>query len=173
MIIFWKGYGILVLFIGGLAVAITSWTAEYFTGEKNYEVKHGWVFLIAMLGAAAVTYGLHKLILREKQRVVVDKDTGEEVVLASEHSLMFVPVKWWPGIFIVLGIFFTVVEQTKTPSNGAANRSQQVVPERTGGEDSSRIRRVVFESDTTSADGTESKASENLEEAMKQLNQMP
>ena len=138
MIIFWKGYGIVVLIIGMLALALTKWTAEYFTGDTHFYMKHGWVALIGMLGAAALTYGLHKLILREKDRVLVDKDTGEEVVLRSEHSLFFVPVRFWPAIFIVLGIMYTLIDdpQTRAASDGAVNRSQQVGPGRTVGSQS-------------------------------------
>jgi len=66
-----------------------------------------------MLVAAALTYGLHRLLLLQKGRVMIDKQTGQEIVLRSNHSLFFIPVKWWPVVFAVLGVVFAIVGGAK------------------------------------------------------------
>jgi hypothetical protein len=126
MMIFWRGYGFLVAIIGIAALALTRNISEKITGDKHFYLHHGWVFLIGMIVAAALTYGLHKLLLREKERVLIDKETGGEVVLASNHSLFFVPVQLWPPIFIVIGIVFAVVPPQTSTRHGVAADGKSV-----------------------------------------------
>jgi hypothetical protein len=60
------------------------------------------------------------LLLLQKKRVVIDKETGEEIVLASNHSLFFVPVQLWPVIFVVIGLVFAVIGPRASAEPGAA-----------------------------------------------------
>jgi hypothetical protein len=124
--IIWKGFGFLVAVIGFGSLVLAELISERITGNDQFYQQNGWVILIGMLVAAALTYGLHRLLLLQKQRVVVDKETGEELVLSSGHSLFFVPVRWWPGIFIVLGVVFAVVGPKMSAESGAAANGEIV-----------------------------------------------
>jgi len=106
--IIWRGVGFLVAMIGIASLALAEVISERITGDGQFYQHHGWVALIAMLVAAALTYGLHRLLLLEKGRVVVDKETGQEIVLRPKHSLFFVPVQLWSVIFVVFGLVFAV-----------------------------------------------------------------
>ncbi|MGK0186800.1 MAG: hypothetical protein ACI9R3_002583 [Verrucomicrobiales bacterium] len=39
---------------------------------------------------------------------MIDKETGKEIEIGGNHSLFFIPVKWWPVAFIILGFVFMV-----------------------------------------------------------------
>jgi hypothetical protein len=106
--IIWNGLGYLVAVVGFAALILTEVLAEKITGDDQFYQQHGWVILIGMLVAAASTYGLHRLLPLQKGRVVIDKETGQEMVLRSNHSLFFIPVKWWPLVFVVLGVGFGI-----------------------------------------------------------------
>lgn len=106
--ILWSGLGFLVVVIAAAALMLTEFVAETITGDDQFYQQHGWVILIGMLLAAAMTFGLERLLRRQKGRVVVDKATGEELVLRRKHSLFFLPVKWWPAVFTLLGLAFAI-----------------------------------------------------------------
>jgi hypothetical protein len=106
--IIWRGFGFLVAIIGLATLAIAEKISERITGDQQFYQHHGWVALAGMLVAAALTYGLHRLLVLQKGRAVIDKETGQEIVLRSNHSLFFVPVQLWPVIFVVLGLVFAV-----------------------------------------------------------------
>ena len=106
--IIWSGLGFLVAVIGFASLILTEFVSEKVTGDDQFYQEHGWVILVGMLLAAGLTYGLHRLLL-QKGRVVIDKETGQEIVLRSSHSLFFIPVKWWPVVFIGLGVVIAIV----------------------------------------------------------------
>lgn len=107
--IIWSGLGFLVAVIGFASLILTEFVSEKVTGDDQFYQEHGWVILVAMLLAAGLTYGLHRLLLLQKGRVVIDKETGQEIVLRSSHSLFFIPVKWWPVVFVGLGVVIAIV----------------------------------------------------------------
>jgi len=100
----WSGLGFLVAVIGFAALLFTEIISEKITGDDQFYQEHGWVILIGMLIAAVLTFGLHRLLLLQNGRVVLDKETGQEVTRRSNHSLFFIPVRWWPIVFVVLGV---------------------------------------------------------------------
>ena len=107
--VIWKGLGFLVAIIAFAALLLTEIVSEGLTGDEQFYQENSWVILVGMLIAAVLTYGLYRLLLRQKGRVVIDKETGQEIVLRPSHSLFFVDVKWWPAILVVLGVVFAVV----------------------------------------------------------------
>jgi hypothetical protein len=128
-VIIWRGFGFLVAVIGFAALILAETVSEKITGDDQFYQQHGWVVFIGMLVAAALTYGLHRLLLLEKQRVLIDRETGGEVAQPSKHSLFFVPVQLWPAIFIVLGLVFAVAGPRTSAEPGArVNGSQPIGP---------------------------------------------
>lgn len=94
--------------IGFAALISTEIVSAKITDNDQFYQQHGWVILIGMLAAAALTYGLQRFLLLQNGRVMIDKDTGQEVILRPDDSLFFIPVKWWPVVFAVLGVVFAI-----------------------------------------------------------------
>jgi hypothetical protein len=102
----WRGYGILVVVLAVVANIATNALAEHFWGKPLPHDIRGGAMFGGMLLAAALVYGLHLFVERSNQpRVVVDKATGQEITLKSAHDFFYVPIKFWPYILVVLGIF--------------------------------------------------------------------
>jgi hypothetical protein len=116
--IIWRGFGFLVAIIALVALALTEQVSERITSDQQFYQQHGWVALVGMLIAAALTYGLHRLLILQKGRAVIDKETGQEIVLRSDHSLFFVPVKLWPVVFVVLGLVLAFVPKQGVATDG-------------------------------------------------------
>lgn len=90
----WRGCGILVVVLLGLACAGTSIAAERFWGAPLAgPVRSGAVTAGFVLGALLVL-GLD-LFLRRR--------AGAHAGAASKHDLFFVPVRFWPYILLVGG----------------------------------------------------------------------
>jgi len=107
--IIWSGFGFLVPVIGIGSLVLTQYLTELITQNEQFYKENDWVNILAMVLAAALTLGLHKLLNPPNPKRLIDADTGEEFVLRRSHSFFFIPVKWWTFIFLVFGtiVMFT------------------------------------------------------------------
>ncbi len=106
--VIWSGLGFLIAIIGLGALIGTEVISENLTGNESFYQNNSWVIFLGMLVAAGITYLLNKTILAPKSRAVIDKETGQEIILKKEHSLFFIPSKWWPAIYVIIGIVFVI-----------------------------------------------------------------
>lgn len=107
--IIWSGRGFLVAVIAVGALLLTQLVVDSISGDENFYQKNSWPKTVAMLVAALLTFGLHKLLSQEKPKVLIDQETGQEFEIHGNHSLFYIHVKWWPFIFVILGIFSILV----------------------------------------------------------------
>jgi hypothetical protein len=101
--IIWRGWGILtvVLLFGGLVLAqiLVNAVAGDGTYESNSAAFGG--LGVAVGGVATLLLGLW-LERRNSPRHLVDKETGQEVLLEAKNDLFWIPMKVW-GIIGILG----------------------------------------------------------------------
>ncbi len=60
--------------------------------------------------AAAAVWVLANHFENRPGRIVIDKQTGQEMTLDANHDLFFVPLRYWPAILIVAGVAFMIFE---------------------------------------------------------------
>lgn len=102
--IVWRGYGILVVLLAVLGMVLGQLGVEAMGAALPEAYRPGGGF-IGMLLAAALVYGLHRLIdAKQPPRVLVDKETGQEMVFKPKHDLFFIPVKYWSFVLIALAV---------------------------------------------------------------------
>lgn len=99
----WRGYGIVVALLAFAALLLTEVTVESVFGDQTYYQSHGWPKFLALVVAAGAVWALARG-LQGRDRIVVDKATGHELVLRDRHDLFFVPLRYWPGILVAVGI---------------------------------------------------------------------
>jgi hypothetical protein len=105
--IVWRGYGILVVVIAAAGYALGKLGAEQIWGAPLPAAYRPGAGLAGMVLAAALVYGLHRLIeARQSPRAFIDKTTGEELIVRPRHDLFFIPLKAWPYILLLLGVCF-------------------------------------------------------------------
>jgi hypothetical protein len=105
----WRGFGIMVIVIAAVALFAAMAAGEALWGTPLAPDKSRLTFAIGMAAAAAGVWGFHMLLAsRSSGRTVVDKETGEEIVLRPKHDLFFIPVKYWTFLLLVLGAFFLI-----------------------------------------------------------------
>jgi hypothetical protein len=60
-----------------------------------------YIFILTGLASGAMGWWLRN----RPAKVLIDKATGQEVVLRRRHSLFFVPMFYWGPIFIAMGVY--------------------------------------------------------------------
>lgn len=107
--IIWSGFGFLVAVIGFGSLVLAEAMTEGFFHDQTYYQTHAWPKLVACWFAAALVYGVGRWLDRQPGRAMIDKATGQEVVLRKKHALFFIPVRYWPYIFLGLGVVFLLI----------------------------------------------------------------
>jgi hypothetical protein len=107
--IIWSGLGIVVaLIVFVCLLAVEALTETAFADSSYYQI-HGWPKLLGFLLAAAAVWGLNDWLEKRPGKVVIEKDTGREIVLKPRHALFFVPMRYWPYILCALGLVFLFI----------------------------------------------------------------
>jgi hypothetical protein len=112
-LIIWSGLGFLVaVFVFGAAL-LCNWAFDAAWGTGYYSA-HKWTIGVAMFIAAALTWVVGSLLRKRTAQTVIDKATGKEMVLdRATHRLFFIPMHYWGGILVVIGLVLCVMEFIK------------------------------------------------------------
>ena len=105
----WQGWGILIVGVPFLLIVVTSaiWTAVF--GEPSVNANYSVILGIALLASAPIIYLLGKRLDARPGRTMIDKESGQEVVLRGAHTLFFVGFRYWAWISAILGAVFLIV----------------------------------------------------------------
>jgi hypothetical protein len=108
--IIWEGRGFVVGVITFGCLLATEAAVEAAFADDGYYQKHHWP-VAAGFGAAAILTGLaDRLLRRPPERVLLDPETGEKVVLAQRDTFFFIPVRYWPPLLLVVGLAFGLLK---------------------------------------------------------------
>jgi len=109
MLIIWHGFGLLVLVIALASALMCNFACDAVFGSGYYSA-HRWTAGVALFVAAGGCWFLGDHLRRQKPKVVIDKQTGRELVLQKRHALFFIPMHLWGPIFLVIGFVLCVME---------------------------------------------------------------
>lgn len=110
--IIWSGLGFLVFVFVFTSSLLFQLITNYLLG-KDYWEQHKWPLGLSLLVAAAASWYLGNFLGGRKSRVLIDKQTGKEVVLRNKHALFFIDMKWWGPILGVIGFAVIVFNFAK------------------------------------------------------------
>jgi hypothetical protein len=112
MFIIWNGLGILVLPILLASALLCNLAFDSLFGSGFYSA-HKWTAGVALFVAAAGCWILGIYLRNRPPRVVIDKQTRQEMVLLKRHALFWIPMHLWGPIFLVIGFFVCLMEFLK------------------------------------------------------------
>jgi len=102
--IIWQGLGILVVLITGLMmVAVDAGSGALGLVLPTAQSNEIDIVLATILVGA---WGLY--LRRIPGRILIDNESGQEVVIRSRHSLFWIPMDYWSGILLVLGVALAI-----------------------------------------------------------------
>jgi hypothetical protein len=99
--LFWSGYGFLVAAVTFGLSLITNFVTNTVTGSSAYWNNHKWPLAGSLFLSGMTCWVIGHHLRNRKARVLVDVETGEEVVLRESHTFLFIPMIWWGPILIV------------------------------------------------------------------------
>jgi hypothetical protein len=106
--IIWSGRGFIVAVITFGSLVLTEFFTRAQFHDDNYYQHHGWPKLVAFLVSALFVW----LLLPSPEEVVrVDllKNSPKRTLFRPKDSLFFMPVRYWPGALLLLGVVFYFV----------------------------------------------------------------
>lgn len=98
--IIWSGRGVLSVLVLILSFAIF---ASVF--PKGYS---DIVFVLSFLIAALFSWYMGKKWNSAETKTLIDKETGQEVILKPNHSLFWIPMQYWGPIFAAHSLIILV-----------------------------------------------------------------
>jgi hypothetical protein len=101
--IIWKGYGILVLVIAVAIGAIGSLIFGKIGSTEDMGAAVG-----AIISGIIIWIVGNKLNSPAKDKVMIDKQTGQEVVLKPNHSFLFIKMQYWAFIVGAIGLIMII-----------------------------------------------------------------
>jgi hypothetical protein len=108
--IIWTGLGFLVaVFVFGFSLLCNLASNAYF-GPAYWDA-HGWPFGASLLVSATVCWIAGKRLSKRASMTVIDKATGQEMVLdRGKHSLFFIPMHIWAPILAICGCLVCAID---------------------------------------------------------------
>jgi hypothetical protein len=106
--IIWSGWGWLVpvaIFLSSLVFEVVS---EARSGSDQFYQQNPWWLAAAMVAAGAIIGIASRALDRRKAKVLIEKETGKEIVLRPNHSFFFVPMRYWALVAPALGIAYAL-----------------------------------------------------------------
>ena len=97
----------------GLAIIVfllTSISVDLIFHNDEYFASHRWPRLVAFWIMGLLVWYVGRSLNKKEARVVIDKKTGEEFTLKSEHSFVFISLQHWAYLLFVLGIVFLFIK---------------------------------------------------------------
>ena len=108
--IIWSGYGFVVAVIVFLVALAGNVGFDAAFGKGYYE-NHWWTIGAALIVSAVIILPFAIWLRAKNERVVIDKETGEELSInRNDHSLFFIPLWYWSPLLAVIGIGLCVYE---------------------------------------------------------------
>lgn len=109
--VIWSGLGFLVAVVTFGCLLATEILVEASFHDDQYYQAHGWPKLVAFVVAAAIVGVVGRRLSRRQGKVLIDPETGSEVIVGRNHTFFFIPVEYWAPILLVLGVaFFFVID---------------------------------------------------------------
>ncbi|HEX2606543.1 MAG TPA: hypothetical protein VHK91_04150 [Flavisolibacter sp.] len=102
--IIWKGMGFLVLVV---AVAVGALMSLLF--ESAFHINRDWGAATGALVSAGIIWYMGRYFnAPSRDKVLIDKATGQEVVLKPDHSLFFIKMQYWAFIIGGIGVVMLI-----------------------------------------------------------------
>ncbi len=104
MFLIWRGWGVLAVVIPIVFMFIVEFAVNATFGDGFYQ-KSSWTLSLVLILSAVSIYLVGTKLNGKKARIVIDKETNEEMELKSTHSLFWIPLQYWGFIMFALGVW--------------------------------------------------------------------
>jgi len=111
--IIWNGKGYLVAVIVFCCSLIGELISENVYDDDTYYQAHSAPLAIVLLISGIIVSTLARILdRRPKVRRLIDKETGEEVMVRTSDLFFFIPIKYWGPILILISLLVLIFKGT-------------------------------------------------------------
>jgi hypothetical protein len=108
--IIWQGLGFLVAVIAFLCSLAANLISNAKMGDGYYD-QHKWPLAVALIVSAILCWILGNALRKRSARIVIDKQTGQELAInRSNHTLFFIPMHWWGPVLLLISLILLAIE---------------------------------------------------------------
>ena len=101
----WKGYGFLAIIIPVMIFIPVLMIVSVIAGSGASEEITGIGIAISLALSSFATWKVGKRFNGGDGKILIDPDTGEQVLLKLEHSFWFINLEYWGFLWGILSIF--------------------------------------------------------------------
>jgi len=106
--IIWRGWGILIAVIIFTCSLAANFISNAVAGPTYYD-QHKWPFALSLVVSAVICWFWGLAYKNTPSRVVIDKQTGQEIILQPPRpALFFIPLQYWGPILLIIAIVLFV-----------------------------------------------------------------
>ncbi len=110
MVIVWRGLGWLVAVIVFCLSLVANFLFNAVYGDGYYD-HHKWPVALSLIASGIVCWFVGHYLKTRSDRIAIDKQTGQEIVInQSRHALFFVPMHLWGIILPLIASILLTVE---------------------------------------------------------------
>jgi hypothetical protein len=106
----WTGWGFAVPVVAFASLILAELAANAYFDDEFYYAENGWPKAVGMFLAAALLWFLGQFLHRDPGRTVIDKETGQELVIRRTHTFFWIRVEYWALILVVVGVVVLVLD---------------------------------------------------------------
>jgi hypothetical protein len=101
-----RGLGYLVFVIVFVVSLAANFLFNAVYGDRYYD-NHKWPLVFSLMISANIIWVLGRHLRKRSDRIVIDKQTGKEMVInESTHDLFFIRMEYWSPIIVVIGLIY-------------------------------------------------------------------
>src|SRR6476660_8027821 len=102
--IIWSGWGFLVaVIVFGASLTMELVTEALFHDDRFYQ-SHSWPLALAFALSGAIVWTLGNYLQARRDRLVIDRSTVLERMMAARHTLFFIPMRYWGPVLLALSL---------------------------------------------------------------------
>jgi len=106
--VFWSGFGFLAIIIPAIVLIVTQIVIDFFLG-KGFYTNHYIIQSFGLYLSSIFIWVIGKYLQKRKAKVLIDKETGKEVIIDySNHTFFFIKLHYWSIACIVFGLYITI-----------------------------------------------------------------
>src|SRR3990167_2444323 len=103
--IIWQGYGMLVVVVTAVIVIVNELFWKWL--PINLPPIYTGAFGLFLAGAANFIMG--KKLHASDRKILMDKETGQDVVIEKKHTIFFIKIEYWGLLLMIFGVAVTIL----------------------------------------------------------------
>jgi hypothetical protein len=105
MFIIWRGWGVLVVIIPIVFLLLGQLAIDAVYGDGFYKAQSSWFAPLMFILSSPLIYYIGYKLNDKNEKILIDPETNEEVILKKSNDLFWIPMQYWAFIVVSISIW--------------------------------------------------------------------